>query len=411
MTQPHETAPQIAFSLQRLDELVGSLSIEDRARLTGGVDAWHAAGIDSIGLGQMLTLDGPNGVRTVAFPEGSSATCTPCGTGLGATWDEKLVAEVAARIGAEAKSADVRYMLAPVLNLVRSPLAGRDFECYSEDPVLAARLGAAYIAGVQSQGVAACPKHFVANDSEARRTTVNCIVDERTLREVYLLPFEAAAGAGAWSMMAAYNLVNGVHCTGNRDLAGRILRDEWGWDGVLMSDWHATNDALEASAGLDLEMPGPPHHLGAHLAAAVRRGEVDEETLNGAAMRILRLASRVGALRDTGSGPAGEAGARPDPLAPILLSGAAAAALVRRAAADSFVLLSNHGILPLAAAGSAAWRSSGPMRRLPASREGAPLTSTRRTRSRRSRACGRRCRRASSSSMSPAPEPTCSCRL
>jgi beta-glucosidase len=351
MTQPHETAPQIAFSLQRLDELVGSLSIEDRARLTGGVDAWHAAGIDSIGLGQMLTLDGPNGVRTVAFPEGSSATCTPCGTGLGATWDEKLVAEVAARIGAEAKSADVRYMLAPVLNLVRSPLAGRDFECYSEDPVLAARLGAAYIAGVQSQGVAACPKHFVANDSEARRTTVNCIVDERTLREVYLLPFEAAAGAGAWSMMAAYNLVNGVHCTGNRDLAGRILRDEWGWDGVLMSDWHATNDALEASAGLDLEMPGPPHHLGAHLAAAVRRGEVDEETLNGAAMRILRLASRVGALRDTGSGPAGEAGARPDPLAPILLSGAAAAALVRRAAADSFVLLSNHGILPLAAAG------------------------------------------------------------
>ena len=288
MTQPHETAPQTAFSLERLDELVRSLSIEDRARLTGGVDAWHAAGIDSIGLGEMVTLDGPNGVRTVAFPEGSSATCTPCGTGLGATWDEKLVAEIAARVGAEAKSADVHYMLAPVLNLVRSPLAGRDFECYSEDPVLAARLGAAYIAGMQSRGVAACPKHFVANDSETRRTTVNCVVDERTLREVYLLPFEAAAGAGAWAMMAAYNLVNGVHCTGNRDLTGKILRDEWGWDGVLMSDWHATNDALEASAGLDLEMPGPPHHFGAHLAAAVRRGEVDEETLNCAAMRILR---------------------------------------------------------------------------------------------------------------------------
>ena len=361
MTQPHETAPQIAASLERLDELVGSLSIEDRARLTGGVDAWHAAGIDAIGLGQMLTLDGPNGVRTVALPEGSSATCTPCGTGLGATWDEKLVVRVAARIGEEAKRAAVRYMLAPVLNLVRSPLSGRDFECYSEDPVLAARLGAAYITGMQSQGVAACPKHFVANDSETHRTTVNCIVDERTLREVYLLPFEAAAEVGAWSMMAAYNLVNGVHCTGNRDLAGKILRDEWGWDGVLMSDWHATNDTLEASTGLDLEMPGPPHHFGAHLAAAVRRGEVDEETLDCAAMRILRLAARVGALRDPEPGAAGarpaagpsspEPGARPDALPPVLLSDATAAALVRKAAADSFVLLSNHGILPLATAG------------------------------------------------------------
>jgi beta-glucosidase len=369
MTQPSDTAPQIAFSLERLDELVRSLSIEDRARLTGGVDAWHAAGIDSIGLGQMLTLDGPNGVRGVAFPEGSSATCTPCGTGLGATWDEALVAEVAARIGAEAKRADVHYMLGPVLNLVRSPLAGRDFECYSEDPVLAARLGAAYIRGMQSQGVAACPKHFVANDSEAHRTTVNCIVDERTLREVYLAPFEAAAGAGAWSMMAAYNLVNGVHCTGNRDLVGAILRDEWGWDGVLMSDWHATNDVLEATAGLDLEMPGPPHHFGAGLAAAVRRGEMDEETLNCAAMRILTLAARVGALSAAGGGAAGAGGsarqpgasdgeagasepdARPGPLEPVLLSDAAAAALVRRAAADSFVLLSNHGILPLVTAG------------------------------------------------------------
>jgi beta-glucosidase len=270
-----------------------------------------------------------------------------------------LVAEIAARIGAEAKRAGIHYMLGPVLNIVRSPLGGRVFECYSEDPVLASQMGAAYVVGMQTMGVAACPKHFVANDSEAHRTTVNCLIDERTLREVYLLPFEAAALAGAWSMMAAYNLVNGVHCSQNAALIRGILRDEWGWDGVLMSDWEATHDTVaDVNAGLDLEMPGPPRHFGPLLAAAVRRGEVDEETLNAAALRVLTLASRVGALPaevapasapTVGPVPAhraGEASAQP-----LLLSDADAAALVRRAAADSFVLLANDGILPLASTG------------------------------------------------------------
>jgi beta-glucosidase len=350
MTRSSEPAPQ-TLELKRLEVLVRSLSIEERARLTAGIDAWHAAGVDSIGLGPMLTQDGPNGVRGTTFPEGSSATCTPCGTGLGATWDADLVAQVAARIGREAKRAGVHYMLGPVLNLVRSPLAGRDFECYSEDPMLAARLGVAYVGGMQSQGVAACPKHFVANDSETHRTTVNCVVDERTLREVYLRPFEAVARAGAWSMMAAYNRVNGLHATGDRALIGTILRDEWGWDGVLMSDWQATQDTSEATAGLDLEMPGPPNSFGPLLAAAVRRGEVDEKTLNRMAMRVLTLATRVGALPvERDAVPAGEAAVgRLGSPAPFVLSDPEAAALVRRAAADSFVLLANDGILPLAA--------------------------------------------------------------
>ena len=354
MTPPTDITPEIP--IERLNALVRSLSIEERAQLTSGVDAWHAAGVDSIGLGPMLTLDGPNGIRGVTFPTGSSATCTPCGTALGATWDVELVAEVAARIGAEAKRAGIHYMLGPVLNLVRSPLAGRDFECYSEDPLLIARLAVAYVAGMQSQGVAACPKHFVANDSETHRTTVNCIVDERTLREVYLLPFEAVARAGAWSMMAAYNRINGVHCSNNAALIAGVLREEWGWDGVLMSDWHAAHDTVaDAMAGLDLEMPGPPQHLGLHLAAAVRRGEVDEETLNSAALHVLTLATRVGALpvNETVAGQvARTARTRPadtDPLAPVHLSDADAAALVRRAAADAFVLLANDGVLPLAA--------------------------------------------------------------
>ncbi len=355
MKHAHDNASGSSPSLERLDELVQSLSIEERARLTSGADVWHASGVDSIGLGPMLTLDGPNGVRGMTFPVGSSATCTPCGTALGATWDVDLVRDVAARIGAEAKRADVHYMLGPVLNLVRSPLGGRDFECYSEDPLLTARLGVAYVAGMQSQGVAACPKHFVANDAESHRTTVNCIVDERTLREVYLLPFEAVARAGAWSMMAAYNRVNGVHCTENEPLIGGVLRDEWGWDGVLMSDWQATHDTVAgATAGLDLEMPGPPIHFGPPLAAAVRRGEVGEATLNAMARRVLTLAARVGALPDDEAG--GTAGVSAsavnhpplDPSRPILLSDAQAAALVRQAAADSFVLLTNDGTLPLA---------------------------------------------------------------
>jgi beta-glucosidase len=354
MTQPTDATPEIP--IERLDALVRSLTIEERAQLTSGIDTWHAAGVDSIGLGAMLTLDGPNGVRGVTFPKGSSATCTPCGTALGATWDVDLVAEVAARIGSEAKRAGVHYMLGPVLNIVRSPLAGRDFECYSEDPLLIAKLGVAYVAGMQSQGVAACPKHYVANDSEFHRTTVNCIVDERTLREVYLLPFEAVAKAGAWSMMAAYNRLNGVHCSSNAALIAGVLREEWGWDGVLVSDWHATHDTVaDSTAGLDLEMPGPPLHFGPALAAAVRRGEVDEETLNGAALHVLSLATRVGALPadETVAGQvARTARTRPvdtDPLAPVHLSDADAAALVRRAAADAFVLLANDGVLPLAA--------------------------------------------------------------
>jgi len=360
MTQPNETVPRNPITRDRIDELVRSLSIEERAALTGGLDAWHPAGAPAIGLEPMLTLDGPNGVRRVTLPDGSSATCTPCGTGLGATWDVALVAEVAARIGSEAKRAGVDYMLGPVINLVRSPLGGRVFESYSEDPVLAGKLGAAYVAGMQSQGVASCPKHFVGNDSETRRTTVNCIIDERTLREVYLLPFEIAAGAGAWSMMAAYNRVNGVHCTGNQELVGGILRDEWGWDGVLVSDWHATNATLEVTTGLDLEMPGPAKQFGPHLAAAVRRGEVAEDTLNRAAARILALAARTGALRDgatTGGATAPRAATprvaatpSPDDTTPVFLSDVEGAALVRRAAAESFVLLSNHGILPLVAA-------------------------------------------------------------
>jgi len=337
------------ISSERLGELLRSLSIEERAALTAGADGWHAAGAPSIGLAPMHTSDGPNGVRGMTFPPGSSATCTPCGTAFGATWDVDLVGALGGLIGAEAKRSGVAYMLGPVLNLIRSPLGGRDFECYSEDPMLVGRLAAAYVTGMQAAGVAACPKHFVANDAESHRTTVDCIVDERTLREVYLLPFEAVAEAGAWSMMSAYNRVNGVYCSDNMHLVGEVLRGEWAWDGVLMSDWFATHDTVAgALAGLDLEMPGPSRVFGAALAAAVRSGALDESVLDEKARRILQLAARVGAL------PAPDGRGKLvnfDPAETCLLSTPEAAALVRRAAAESFVLLANDGTLPLSPTG------------------------------------------------------------
>ncbi len=352
MKQPHAASDHGPIGAKRLDELVASLTIDEKAALTTGIDAWHPAGAERIGLGPMLTLDGPNGVRAAGLPAGSTTTCTPCGTALGASWDVDLVREVAARIGAEGRRAGVHYLLGPVLNLVRSPLGGRDFESFGEDPVLAACIGAAYVEGIQSAGVAATPKHYVANDSETHRTTVDCRVDERTLREVYLVPFEAVARAGAWSIMAAYNLLNGIHCADHVGINREILKGEWGWDGVLMSDWHAARDTEScARAGLDLEMPGPGVAFGRHLAAAVRDGRVAESVLDEQARRILLLAARVGAL--AADGPAAPP-SQPDPSLdrsrPWHLSDAAAAALVRRAAADSFVLLANDGILPLAPA-------------------------------------------------------------
>jgi beta-glucosidase len=351
-----ETAGVLDPTDEHLDELVSSLTVEEKAQLTSGAGTWHASGMPSIGLEPMLSLDGPNGVRAVAFPRSSSATCTPCGTALGATWDVGLVAEVAARIGAEAHAGRVRFVLAPFLNLIRSPLGGRNFEAFSEDPVLVAQLGRAYVAGMQSQGIAACPKHFVANDSEFKRTTVNCVVDERTLREIYLLPFEEVAAAGAWSMMAAYNRLNGVHCASSPELIGGILRGEWGWDGVLMSDWDATHDTVgDSVAGLDLEMPGPAKLFGPRLARAVRDGRVPAEVLDAMARRILRLAVRTAALAlpvaRAATPQEAPAHAHPAPIdRPLRLSDDAAAALVRRAAAEACVLLANDGTLPLDAA-------------------------------------------------------------
>lgn len=324
-----------------------TLSLERRARLTTGSGLWSTHAEPLLDLPSLRMSDGPNGVRGSTYDERLSAWCTPCGTALASSWDESLVGEVGGLLAAEATKMAVDVLLGPMINLPRSPLGGRGFECYSEDPILSGRVAAAWVGGLQGVGVAAAPKHFLANDCETSRTTVDCVIDERALRELYLVPFECVVQAGAWAMMAAYNRVNGVHATEHRGLIRELLKEEWGWDGVIVSDWFAAHDTVRcALAGLDLEMPAG-QVLGASLVEAVRRGSVPESELDDKVERLRRLAGRVRR--------GGRLATAPDELQRPLPNGVDrdpghtdAVALLTRAAAAGFVLLKNdEGVLPL----------------------------------------------------------------
>lgn len=279
--------------VDRVEALIAQLTIEEQAALTVGVDMWHAAGVERLGITGIKVTDGPNGARG-AFFVGTSSACAPCGTALGATWNTELVAEVGRVLGEETRAKHCQLLLAPTINIHRSPLAGRNFECYSEDPYLTARLAVAYIEGVQSTGVGCAVKHFVANDSEFERHTISSEVDEQTLREIYLAPFEAAATeARSASIMAAYNRLNGTYCAEHPELM-RILFDEWGFDGFVISDWYGVKSTIGTGlAGCDLEMPGPGVHLGEKLAQAVHDGELPAEAVTAKARRLLHSYERL----------------------------------------------------------------------------------------------------------------------
>ena len=322
----------------RIAKLVAELTLDEKAALTAGVDMWTTAAVPRLGIPAVRLTDGPNGARgTVMGPAGPTATCLPCGSALGATWSTETVAEVGAVIGAEARTKGARVLLAPTVNIHRSPLAGRNFECYSEDPVLAGRLAVAYIRGAQDQGVATTVKHFVGNDAETERYTMSSDIDERALHEIYLRPFELAVReGGSLGIMTSYNRVNGRWCTEQPELLGGILRDEWGFDGFVVTDWFGvTGTAASAEAGVDLEMPGPARAFGVALADAVRAGTVDEARVDAQVTRLLTVFERIGALDDS---EPGEDRSVDDPVH---------AAVARRAAADAMVLLANDGLLPL----------------------------------------------------------------
>ena len=322
--------------------LLAALSLEDKVRLLTGADNWHTYGSELIGLRPVAMSDGPAGVRGVAMDERRPSASLPCPSALGATWDPDLVLAVARALGQEARSKGISVLLGPTINMMRTPLGGRGFECFAEDPVLAARMAVAYVRGVQSAGVAATLKHFAANDSETGRWICDVRVAERVLREVYLLPFEACVReADAALVMAGYNKVNGVTMTEHDALLNGMLKREWGFTGVAVSDWSAGRSTVAtAAAGLDLLMPGPDSAWGDKLVAAVTAGEISPADVDDKVIRVLRLARRVGALGDlNGNGTAPEV-----PAAPEL----ADAGLLRRAAAAAFTLLRNERqVLPL----------------------------------------------------------------
>ncbi|WP_326844590.1 glycoside hydrolase family 3 C-terminal domain-containing protein (plasmid) [Streptomyces sp. NBC_01558] len=302
------------------------------ARLTAGADMQTTHRDPEHHVRALRLVDGPMGVTGGLLDERDVSLLAPSGTALAATFNRATVEAVGELLGEQAAARGVDVLLGPNLNLSRSPAGGRNFEHFGEDPYLAGVLGAAWITGVQSKGVGACAKHLVCNDTETGRHGYDVQIDEQTLHEVYLAPFAAAARAGVWAMMAAYNKVNGQHCAEHPGLLTRVLREQWDWDGVVMSDWFGTHSTTASlTAGLDLEMPGPARHLGPAAAAAVRAGDVPASTVQRAIEHLALLSHRT-AGRTAPTRPPAET-----------------RRLLHEAAADSFVLLKNdHTILPLA---------------------------------------------------------------
>jgi beta-glucosidase len=326
-----------AGSNKRLDDLLASLTLDEKISLMSGADMWSTPSLPHHNIAKLKMTDGPNGARG-GFGSDVKAACFPVGVALAATWNKALVQNVGEALGEEAKTKGAQVLLGPTINLQRTPVGGRNFECFSEDPILTGDLAVSYINGVQSEGVAACPKHFVANDTEFERQSISSDVDERTLRELYLLPFEAAVKDGdAWSIMTAYNKINGVFASSHDELLNGVVRSEWGFDGVFISDWGAALETVtNANGGLDLEMPGPARSWGRKLRKAVDDGHVSLDVIDQHASRLLLLLDRVGLFDTT---PDYTERAQNLPTHRIL---------ARQAAVESMILAKNDdNILPL----------------------------------------------------------------
>ena len=318
------------------------LTLEEKAALTSGADFWTTKAIDRVGLPSIMMTDGPHGLRKQAggtdhlgLASSVPATCFPPAVGIGASFDPELIERVGAAIGVEAAIEDVAVVLGPGVNIKRSPLCGRNFEYFSEDPIVSGILGAASVRGIQSQGVGSSLKHFAANNQEFDRMRASSDVDPRPLHEIYLRGFERVVrDAQPWTVMCSYNRINGVYASEDPWLLTQVLRDDWGFDGLVVSDWGAVNDRVAGvAAGLDLEMPSSGGRTDAQLVAAVHAGELAESVLDTAADRAIDLVRK--------------AGQRPAVTGPLDIE--AHHALAREAAGRSIVLLKNDGdLLPLA---------------------------------------------------------------
>jgi len=322
---------------ESLNQQLSKMTLEEKASLCSGLDFWHLKGIERLGIASIMVTDGPHGLRK-AQPgtvfENTPATCFPTASATACSWDRGLLEEMGRALGEECQQEDVAVILGPGTNIKRSPLCGRNFEYFSEDPFLAGEMAASLIKGVQGQGVGTSLKHFAANNQEYRRMTINAVVDERALREIYLPAFERAVKqAQPWTIMNAYNRLNGTFCSENDWLLNKVLRDEWGFEGLVMTDWGANNERVAGlKAGQDLEMPGSSGVNDAKIAAAVRAGELDEGVLDKAVLRILDLVDKASLNRKPG----------------YRYDKTAHHALARRVAANCMVLLKNEdSLLPL----------------------------------------------------------------
>lgn len=323
---------------EKINELLTQMTLEEKVALLAGKDMWTTVPIERLGIPQMKVSDGPNGARGADLGGDITSACFPVGIALGATWNPDLVHEVGQALADEIKLKGAHVLLAPTVNIHRGVLNGRNFECYAEDPYLSAQLAKAYIEGVQSKEVAACVKHYVCNDSEFERSSISSEVGERALHEIYLPPFKTAVKeANTWSIMSAYNKVNGTYMSENPHLLHDILKKEWAFDGAVISDWWGSYSYDAAAGGLDLEMPGPARWLGPQLVQMVRDGELDEAIIDDKVRRILRLMMRTGAFDSPELQPEQPTADKPE-----------TRALIRKAGAEAIVLLKNDkNVLPL----------------------------------------------------------------
>ncbi len=323
--------------MKNIQSIIEGMTLEEKAALCTGATAWTTTAIPRLGLPELVVSDGPHGVRRV--PDNNSmtaesfpATCFPTASSLASTWNVDLIADVGRAIAEECIALKVDVILGPGNNVKRSPLCGRNFEYYSEDPYLSGKLTASFIDGVQSKGVGTSLKHFAANNQEFQRFSMDTIVDERTLREIYLSAFETAVKeAQPWTVMCAYNKVNGTYSSEHHELLTDILKTEWGFEGFIVSDWGAVHDRVAAlGGGLDLEMPGPRDRQVTAVIEAVRSGRLEETVLNESVRRILQIIVKAAETSKGGQ-----------------FDSVAHHILARRAAAEGIVLLKNNGLLPL----------------------------------------------------------------
>jgi len=323
--------------MTKINDLIKKMTLEEKAALCTGASPWTTTPVERLGLPELTVSDGPHGVRRVAdvndlVTTSLPATCFPTASCMASTWDVDLIHAMGQALAEECIALKVDVVLGPGANMKRTPLSGRNFEYYSEDPYLAGQMAASFIAGVQSKGVGTSLKHFAANNQEFQRLTISSEVDERTLREIYLPAFETAVKkAKPWTVLCAYNKLNGTYCSENPRLLVDILKDEWGFEGFVVSDWGAVHDRVTSlQGGLDLEMPGPREHRVEAVVEAVRSGALDESVLDESVSRILGIVFKAAETTKGG-----------------LFDTALHHALARRIAAEGMVLLKNNGILPL----------------------------------------------------------------